>query len=200
MYLVPRGELAGDRHFPSTVRGRARGADAGARDDGSAPARPSGRNAPPRWPWWLARCGQSWRSRVPAAGTAGCSGSSRRGRSGSRWRRARVAGAQRLRLQRERARLPGGHRSRSRAGRHAATRRVRRLRSKMKRRGIDLLYVPIPAIEEVYPENFLDAAPADLTVQPAMRRFMLSLLERDVEVVDLLRPFQAARDAAIASG
>jgi len=64
----------------------------------------------------------------------------------------------------------------------------------MKRLGLDFIYVPIPAIEEVYPENFLDAVPMDLTVQPAMRRFMLSLLERDVETVDLLRPFQAARD------
>jgi hypothetical protein len=65
---------------------------------------------------------------------------------------------------------------------------------KLKKRGTDFLYVPIPSIEEVYPENFLDSPPGDLTVQPAMRRFMLSLLERDVEVVDLLRPFQAARD------
>lgn len=65
---------------------------------------------------------------------------------------------------------------------------------RMKMLGIDFVYVPIPAIEEVYPENFLDTPPADLTVQPAMRRFMLSLLEKDVEVVDLLRPFQAARD------
>ncbi|HZI78561.1 MAG TPA: hypothetical protein VFD69_03570 [Vicinamibacterales bacterium] len=65
---------------------------------------------------------------------------------------------------------------------------------KMKRLGIDFLYVPIPALEEVYPENFLDTVPMDLTVQPAMRRFMLTLLDRDVEVVDLLRPFQAARD------
>jgi hypothetical protein len=65
---------------------------------------------------------------------------------------------------------------------------------RMKGLGIDFIYVPIPAIEEVYPENFLDMPPADLTVQPATRHFMLSLLERDVEVVDLLRPFQAARD------
>jgi hypothetical protein len=64
---------------------------------------------------------------------------------------------------------------------------------RMKKRGIDFIYVPIPSIEEVYPENFLDAPPSDLTVQPAMRSFMLSLLERDVEVVDLLRPFQAVR-------
>jgi hypothetical protein len=62
---------------------------------------------------------------------------------------------------------------------------------KMKKRGIDFIYAPIPSIEEVYPENFLSAPPADLTLQPAMRHFMLSLLERDVEVVDLLRPFQA---------
>lgn len=66
--------------------------------------------------------------------------------------------------------------------------------AKLKRLGIDFLYVPIPATEEVYPDNFLDAVPPDLTVQPAMRRLMLSLLERDVEVLDLLRPFQAARD------
>lgn len=66
--------------------------------------------------------------------------------------------------------------------------------AKLKRLGIDFLYVPIPALEEVYPENFLDAVPPDLTVQPAMRRLMLSLLERDVEMLDLLRPFQAARD------
>jgi SGNH hydrolase-like domain, acetyltransferase AlgX len=66
--------------------------------------------------------------------------------------------------------------------------------AKMKRLGIDFLYVPIPSIEEVYPETFLDAVPPDLTVQPGMRRLMLSLLERDVEVLDLLRPFQAARD------
>ena len=65
---------------------------------------------------------------------------------------------------------------------------------KLKKRGIDFIYAPIPSIEEVYPENFLDAPPADLTVQPAMRRFLLSLLEKDIEVVDLLRPFQAARD------
>ena len=66
--------------------------------------------------------------------------------------------------------------------------------AKMKRLGIDFLYVPIPSTEEVYPENFLDSVPPDLTVQPAMRRLLLSLLERDVEVLDLLRPFQAARD------
>jgi hypothetical protein len=64
---------------------------------------------------------------------------------------------------------------------------------RMKRLGIDFIYVPIPAIEEIYPENFLDMPPADLTVQPLARRFLLALLEQDVEVVDLLRPFQAAR-------
>lgn len=65
---------------------------------------------------------------------------------------------------------------------------------KMRRLGSDFIYVPIPAIEEIYPENYLETVPKDLTVQPATRRFMLSLLERDVEVVDLLRPFQAARE------
>jgi hypothetical protein len=65
---------------------------------------------------------------------------------------------------------------------------------KMKKERTDFIYVPIPSIEEVYPENYLATPPADLTLQPAMRRFMLALLERDVEVVDLLRPFQAERE------
>jgi hypothetical protein len=64
---------------------------------------------------------------------------------------------------------------------------------RMKRFGADFIYVPIPAIEEIYPENFIEAVPPDLTVQPLARRFLLSLLEQDVEVVDLLRTFQAAR-------
>ena len=65
---------------------------------------------------------------------------------------------------------------------------------RMKQLHVDFIYVPIPSIEEVYPENFIEAPPMDLTVQPAMRRLMLLLLERDVEVVDLLRPFLAARE------
>jgi len=64
---------------------------------------------------------------------------------------------------------------------------------RMKKQGIDFVWVPIPCTEELYPENYVDAPPADLTVQPLMRRLLLSLLERDVEVIDLLRPLQAAR-------
>jgi len=65
--------------------------------------------------------------------------------------------------------------------------------SRMKKVRTDFIWVPIPSIEEVYPEEWLDSSPADLTVQPAMRHLLLRLLERDVEVVDLLRPLQAAR-------
>lgn len=62
----------------------------------------------------------------------------------------------------------------------------------LKKKGIDFIYVPIPAIEEVYPENFLASLPSDHVVQPLGRKLLLTLLERDVDVVDLLPLFRAA--------
>jgi len=60
-------------------------------------------------------------------------------------------------------------------------------------RGIDFIFVPVPKMTEVYPEAFVAAAPADRIVAPQMRRAIFELLERNVEVVDLLPLFLEAR-------
>src|SRR5262249_16224596 len=62
------------------------------------------------------------------------------------------------------------------------------------RRGIDVLFVPVPKMTEVYPEHFADHCPPDRVVAPHMRRLLLDLLEADVEVVDLLPSFLEERD------
>jgi hypothetical protein len=64
----------------------------------------------------------------------------------------------------------------------------------LRRQGIDLLFVPVPKMTEVYPEYFADHCPQDRIVAPHMRRLLLELLEADVEVVDLLPTFLAERD------
>lgn len=62
--------------------------------------------------------------------------------------------------------------------------------------GIDLIFVPVPKMTEVYPEHFIAATPADRIVAPQMRRAIHDLLDRGVEVVDLLPPFLEARKKA----
>jgi hypothetical protein len=60
-------------------------------------------------------------------------------------------------------------------------------------RGIDLIFVPVPKMAEVYAEEFSDPCPADGTLAPHLRQALLELLESDVEVVDvfaLLRPWR----------
>ena len=59
--------------------------------------------------------------------------------------------------------------------------------------GVDLIFVPVPKMTEVYPEAFVAGAPADRIVAPQMRRAIFELLERNVEVVDLLPLFLEAR-------
>ena len=58
----------------------------------------------------------------------------------------------------------------------------------LKSQGIDLIFVPVPAREEVYPEK-LSAAPAHHLVSPQMTQFLQSLLDNGVEVVDLRDAF-----------
>ncbi len=60
-------------------------------------------------------------------------------------------------------------------------------------RGVDFIFVPVPKMTEVYPEAFVAGAPADRIVAPQMRRAIFELLERNVEVVDLLPLFLEAR-------
>jgi hypothetical protein len=60
--------------------------------------------------------------------------------------------------------------------------------------GIDLLFVPVPKMTEVYAEHFVDPCPKDGVIAPEVRRTLLDLLERDVETVDGFRLFRPVRD------
>jgi SGNH hydrolase-like domain, acetyltransferase AlgX len=66
----------------------------------------------------------------------------------------------------------------------------------LKQRGIDLIFVAIPKMTEVYMEHFLDPCPPDGIIAPHVRQSLLEMLEDDVEVVDGLRLFRSVRDAS----
>jgi alginate O-acetyltransferase complex protein AlgJ len=62
-------------------------------------------------------------------------------------------------------------------------------------RGVDFIYVPIPDKIEVYPEDFVEGpVPSNGIVTPNSRRFLATLLEDGIEVVDLYPVFRANRD------
>jgi hypothetical protein len=60
--------------------------------------------------------------------------------------------------------------------------------------GIDLIFVPVPKMTEVYVEHFVDPCPADGIIAPHVRQTLLELLEADVEVVDGWRLFRPLRE------
>jgi hypothetical protein len=62
-------------------------------------------------------------------------------------------------------------------------------------RGVDLIFVPVPKMTEVYLDHFIQPAPTDGIASPHVRKMLLELLEADVEVFDVLPIFQAMRDA-----
>jgi hypothetical protein len=62
-------------------------------------------------------------------------------------------------------------------------------------RGIDLIFVPVPKMTEVYVEHFLDPCPSDGVITPAIRRCLLELLDDDVEVIDGFSLFRPKREA-----
>jgi hypothetical protein len=64
----------------------------------------------------------------------------------------------------------------------------------LRQRGIDLIFVPVPKMTEVYIEHFLDPCPADGIIAPHMRRTLLELLQKDVEVVDGFPLFRSLKD------
>jgi hypothetical protein len=64
----------------------------------------------------------------------------------------------------------------------------------LKKKGIDLIFIPVPKATEVYPDRQVEETPADRLVAPHMRKLVLELLQADVEVVDLLPLFLKARD------
>jgi hypothetical protein len=63
-----------------------------------------------------------------------------------------------------------------------------------RQRGIDLIFVPVPRMTEVYIEHFLDPCPSDGIVAPHLREALLELLSEDVEVVDAFSLLRAQRD------
>jgi hypothetical protein len=63
----------------------------------------------------------------------------------------------------------------------------------LKKRGIDLIFVPVPKMTEVYIEHFLGKYPPDGIIAPVVRRTLLELLDEDVEVVDGFPLFRALR-------
>jgi hypothetical protein len=61
-------------------------------------------------------------------------------------------------------------------------------------RGIDLIFVPVPKMTEVYIEHFLEPCPADGIMAPHIRRTLLELLQNDVEVVDSFQLLRRMRN------
>jgi hypothetical protein len=64
----------------------------------------------------------------------------------------------------------------------------------LRARGIDLIFVPVPHMTEVYVEHFLDPCPPDGIIAPHVRHTLLALLKDDVEVVDGLPLFRSRRN------
>jgi hypothetical protein len=63
----------------------------------------------------------------------------------------------------------------------------------LRKRGIDLIFVPVPKMTEVYIEHFLDHCPSDGIVAPSARQTLRDLLEDGVETVDGWRLFRPVR-------
>ncbi len=72
-------------------------------------------------------------------------------------------------------------------------RMLKALNLQLRQRGVDLIVVPYPHKEEVHADVFSSKAPADGWFQPYRQKFLLQLLEADVEVIDLVPALQAAR-------
>jgi hypothetical protein len=68
------------------------------------------------------------------------------------------------------------------------------VRNWLRDRGIDLIFVPIPKMTEVYIEHFLSPCPEDGIIAPHVRQTLLELLKEEVEVVDGFALFRPQRD------
>lgn len=66
---------------------------------------------------------------------------------------------------------------------------IRNLNEQLSKRGIDLIFVPIPDKTELYPDLLSDATPQSRAVAPHRKALMLDLLESGVETIDLLPAF-----------
>jgi hypothetical protein len=61
-------------------------------------------------------------------------------------------------------------------------------------RGIDLIFVPVPKMTEVYMEHFLEPCPVNGIIAPQVRHTLLELLDEGVEVADGLPLLRSLRD------
>lgn len=67
----------------------------------------------------------------------------------------------------------------------------------LKKQGIDLLFVPVPKMSDVYMDRIVPrGVPADRIVAPHLRKVLFEMLSDDVEVVDLLPALLQARDVS----
>jgi hypothetical protein len=64
----------------------------------------------------------------------------------------------------------------------------------LREKGIDLVFVPVPKMAEVYAEHFLEPCPEDGVTAPHVRRTLLEMLDDGVEVVDGWALFRAQRE------
>jgi hypothetical protein len=65
----------------------------------------------------------------------------------------------------------------------------------LRQRGVDLIFIAVPTMPEVYMEQFLDDVPPDGIIAPHVRKTFLELLEGDVEVVNTFPIMRAGRAA-----
>lgn len=63
----------------------------------------------------------------------------------------------------------------------------------LKARGIDLIFVPVPKMTDIYVEKFVKPCPEDGIIAPHVRRALLELAEADVEVVDCFHHYRERR-------
>jgi SGNH hydrolase-like domain, acetyltransferase AlgX len=67
----------------------------------------------------------------------------------------------------------------------------------LKKQGIDLIFVPVPKMSDVYMDRIVPrGVPQDRIVSPHLRKVLFDLVEKDIEVVDLLPDMLQARDQA----
>jgi hypothetical protein len=63
----------------------------------------------------------------------------------------------------------------------------------LRQRGVDLIFVPVPKMTEVYIEQFVEPSPTDGVIAPHVRRTLWELLDGGVEIVDAFALFRPKR-------
>ena len=71
---------------------------------------------------------------------------------------------------------------------------IRRFAQWLKARDIELILAPVPKVGEMYPDRVSAYAPSERIVAPQLRKLAFDLLKDDIEVVDLLPRYLAARE------